>query len=96
MLTDRTGKELIACPSGLKGAVTVPDGIYVLLNYCFSGCSLITDLYIPASVMTIESLSVDTSLARSGDMEPYRIHAAKDSTAAVWADKWQWPFVEWQ
>ncbi len=95
MLTDRTGKTLLACPSGRKGKVTVPDGVYQLANYSFSGCSLITDLYVPGSVMTVDSLAVDTSLVRSGDMAAYTIHAPADSAAAQRARNWQFPLSEW-
>ncbi len=49
---DRT--ELIACPAGKQGTVTIPASVTHIRGHAFEGCSSLTSITIPSSVMYIE------------------------------------------
>ena len=53
MLLSDDGRELISCPSGRRGSVTVPDGVTYLGHACFYDCEGVTDIYLPDSVINI-------------------------------------------
>ena len=56
-LCDLTGQTVLACPAGLSGAVTVPEGTVMIRAYAFAGCGAVTDITLPASVVHISPLA---------------------------------------
>ena len=47
------GKELMQCPAGMTGAVTVAEETTSIGDYAFAGCASVTDVTIPTSVVHI-------------------------------------------
>lgn len=95
MLTDRAGKKLIACPGGISGTVTIPEGIYEIANYAFVYCDTVTDLYIPDSVGVIGGRAFyDHSASPEGwKQERVKLHCHSGSAAHAFAVERGWPFA---
>ncbi|MBE6984774.1 MAG: leucine-rich repeat domain-containing protein [Ruminococcaceae bacterium] len=53
-LTDRSGEELICCPSGIEGEYHVADGIKTIQKFAFEGAKKIEQVTLSNSVETIE------------------------------------------
>ena len=55
VLYDKTESELIQCPAGKAGALTIPFGVTSIGSSAFSDCSELTSVTIPSSVKSIGS-----------------------------------------
>lgn len=44
--------NLIRCPEGKTGSVTIPDGVTAISNYAFANCGLLSSIYIFSSVQS--------------------------------------------
>ena len=53
LLLNKDKTELVLCPPGKSGAVTIPSTVTTIDNYAFSTCSKLTSVTIPASVTLI-------------------------------------------
>jgi hypothetical protein len=54
-LLDGSRSRLIACPPGLEGAFTIPDGVTVIGENAFLMCPQLTEVTLPASLTLIEN-----------------------------------------
>ena len=95
MLTDRAGKSIIACPSGVSGTVMVPEGIREIGDYAFFGADNVTDVYLPGSVGRIgKGAFYDHSDAP--DEWPNaraKLHFLSGTAAHKYAVRYRWPFA---
>lgn len=57
------GKTLVACPWGLAGPFTVPEGVTYIASQAFSNCSYITTMHLPASLRWHGWLSFDYAVS---------------------------------
>lgn len=55
VLYTKNGKKLVRCPSGRKGAFTVPATVTSIAQNAFRGCGRITSIQIPETVKVIGS-----------------------------------------
>ena len=55
LLLDKKGETLIACASGCKGHVQVPDTVKKIDEFAFHHCEWITDVIIPDGVTRIDN-----------------------------------------
>ena len=51
---DRTGSELVLCPAGRTGNVTIPSGVTCIRNEAFHSCEKLISVHLPSSVNRIE------------------------------------------
>lgn len=54
ILYNKEKTELICCPAGKTGSVTILEGVTAIRNYAFSGCGSLTEITIPAGITEIE------------------------------------------
>ena len=95
LLTDQAQKVIYACPAGLSGTVSVPDGIFELSYDSFSNCPDVEELVIPASVVVIHDGTFDT-YRRDENGERVRlpkIRCSKGSSAERFAIEHDWPYT---
>jgi hypothetical protein len=59
VLFDKSGKTLLACPTGITGTYNIPDGVTTIASYSFGNCAL-TNITIPDSVTKIYEGAFDT------------------------------------
>ena len=52
VLFDKGGTTLVQCPGGKTGTYTIPNGVTNIEVEAFSGCTSLTDVSIPASVIS--------------------------------------------
>lgn len=82
-LYDKAGTTLILCPQGKVSRAeypfSIPDGVTTISGYAFNGCTLLKNIYIPASVTSIEQNAFYGT-------EPYYIHCQADPQNLTWAD----------
>ena len=86
MLLDKAGKVLIAVPSGISGALTVPSGVYEIASMAFEN-SLATDLSLPASTGYLTTSSLIGARAK------VTLHLPEGSLLIRWAMEHDWPYV---
>ena len=53
LLYSKDGLDLLFCPAGKKGGVTLPDGVKTITNGAFDNCRHITAITMPESVVTV-------------------------------------------
>jgi len=53
ILYNKAGTVLLSCPSGKPGICDIPEGVIRIDEYSFCGCSCLTGINIPASVVEI-------------------------------------------
>ena len=53
VLYNKDKSELLRCPKGRKGECTIPDSVTLIAYDAFNGCSGLTSVTIPASVVDI-------------------------------------------
>ena len=90
VLMDRDKNEVIACPSGKKGRVVVPDGTTCIEDNAFYNAFLITDVEIPDSVMHIGTVNFEPIREENANGEVtlkynVTIHCSKGSYAENFA-----------
>lgn len=51
---NKSGSELICFPAGRSGSYTIPSGVTSIGDYAFYGDTALTEIFIPASVTSIE------------------------------------------
>ena len=85
LLLDKTGRVLIAVPTGLSGTLTIPDGVYEIAPLAMIG-SHVTDLVLPASAGYLASAAFD------GTGLKMTLHLVKDSPLIRWAMENGWPY----
>lgn len=54
VLFDKSGRELVAFPSGKSGKYSIPDGTEQIGDYAFYCCDQVTEIEIPQSVKVLE------------------------------------------
>ena len=59
LLYNKAKTELLYCPNGKTGSITVPSGVTFIGNFAFQGCGGVTKVTIPASVTGISSASFE-------------------------------------
>ena len=100
-MTDKTGRVLLACPGGKKGAVYIPEGIEIIASYSFYFAQGVTDLYLPESLTYIEGVSFseksEVTVNAAGEEEyhyvvPIRFHVRKGSYGHQYAVAKGWDF----
>ena len=47
--------ELIMCPEGKAGSVSIPDGVTSIAEYAFHDCSLLTSIPLPDSLLSVDT-----------------------------------------
>ena len=52
-LTDKAGRRILACPSGMTGEIVIPEGIHEIASFAFYPCEYVTEITIPDSVRVI-------------------------------------------
>lgn len=55
VLFSADGSVLVLFPQARRGTYTVPDGVTVIQNHAFSDCRFLTDITIPASVVSMDA-----------------------------------------
>lgn len=55
VLYDKNITQIICCPRGIQGAITLPNGITSIADSAFYDCDKITSVFIPESVTDISS-----------------------------------------
>lgn len=55
ILYDKNITQIICCPRGIQGAITLPNGITSIADSAFYDCDKITSVFIPESVTDISS-----------------------------------------
>lgn len=101
MLTDKAGRKLIACPTGISGTVTIPEGVYEIGNYAFGCCETVTDLYVPDSVGVIgaQAFYDPVALLENGEdaesalKKRMKLHCLSGTAAHAFAVERGWPFA---
>ncbi len=53
VITDKAGTTLIFCPTARTGSYTIPQGIEVVGDYAFYGCSRLTEIIVPGYVESV-------------------------------------------
>ena len=61
LLYSGDGKTLILCPQGIRGEVTVMDGVTDIGRGAFSNCNFITSLTLPDGIKVIHTGAIDCS-----------------------------------
>lgn len=56
-------KRFFRLPEKLKGQYSIPEGIEIISEYSFDGCSELTGITIPTSVKTIEEMAFNSCIA---------------------------------
>lgn len=92
-LTDISGEVLVACPSGLTGTVTVPEGITRMEGEAFVGCRKVTDIVIPDSVTSFGSGIFPSKYVDNRQVSTVTIHCGKGSAAEEYAVENGIPYV---
>ena len=90
MLMDRDQNTVIACPSGRKGRVVIPDGTTCIEDNSFYSAFMISDIEIPDSVMYIGSVNFEPIREENANGEVtlkynVTIHCSKGSYAEHFA-----------
>ena len=89
MLMDRDQNTVIACPSGRKGRVVIPDGTTCIEDNAFYSALMITDVEIPDSVMHIGTVNFEPIREENANGEvtlKYNVtHCSKGSYAENFA-----------
>ena len=95
LLTDHAGRRLIACPAGISGSVTVPEGIFEVVAYAFYGADSVTDVFLPDSVCLIgENAFYDhAGSALEWKQERAKLHFLSGTAAHAFAVGHNWPFA---
>jgi len=55
VLYNKDLSELVLCPEGFTGALTIPHGVTTLAESCFSWCKKLTEVSLPNTVTTIRA-----------------------------------------
>lgn len=55
VVLSKNGKELIACPAGMTGTCTVPEGVNEICGGAFCGCSRLNCITLPDSLRYIDA-----------------------------------------
>lgn len=94
-LTDKAGKRLIACPSGMAGTVRIPDCIHEIASYAFYSCEFVPDVIVPESVRVIGQNAFCDHSAAAGEGNGYRpvLHCKEGSAAQSYAMEWSFPYA---
>ena len=90
VLMDRYKNAVIACPSGRKGRVVIPDGTTCIEDNAFYSALMITDVEIPDSVMHIGTVNFEPIREENANGEVtlkynVTIHCSKGSYAENFA-----------
>ena len=95
MLTDLAGKRLVACPAGISGTVTVPDGVYEIGSFAFYRADNVTDIYIADSVGMIGQQAFYDHLGspEGWKMERAKLHFLSGTAAQEFALEHDWPYA---
>ena len=96
LLMSRSGQELIAVPTLRSGEFRIPEGVTKVRYAAFNGCSLITDIYVPDSVLdigNIDDYDLDDDMNRQYH---YVLHCHEGSEAAKILDANDVPWVKIQ
>lgn len=94
MLTNKNKTELISCPAGLTGAVTVPEGIEKLGYGVFYDLKQLTDITIPDSVVEMDTDCFPSKLDDDYNrIYTVTLHCHKDSHAEHFAREEGIPYV---
>ena len=93
-LTDKAGRRLFACPVGMTGEVTIPDGIHEIASYALYDCEYITMIIIPDSVDVI-GRSAFCDHAAEGESNGGRpiLRCKEGSAAYAYAIAYHWPYL---
>lgn len=54
IIYNKDGTELLGCPAGKKGSIDIPDGVKVIGQAAFCGCSRIDKVTMPDTVVSVE------------------------------------------
>ena len=55
VLYNKEKTELIMCPEGKAGSVSIPDGVTSIAEYAFDDCSLLTSIPLPDSLLSVDT-----------------------------------------
>lgn len=78
ILMSRDGTQLVSVPTLREGKLYVPEGTLAINYYALNGCDLITDIYLPDSLLDVGNIGVTDK--ETGDFK-YVIHCHEDSEA---------------
>ena len=89
----RDGADLVSVPTLREGELHVPEGTLAINYYALNGCDLITDIYLPDSLLDIGNIGVTDK--ETGAFK-YVIHCREDSEARrkLDAKKVPWEAIE--
>ena len=93
ILMSRDGADLVSVPTLREGELHVPEGTLAINYYALNGCDLITDIYLPDSLLDIGNIGVTDK--ETGAFK-YVIHCREDSEARrkLDAKKVPWEAIE--
>ena len=93
ILMSRDGTQLVSVPTLREGELYVPEGTLAINYYALNGCDLITDIYLPDSLLDVGNIGVTDR--ETGDFK-YVIHCREDSEASrkLDAKKVPWEAIE--
>ena len=78
LLLSKDGRALLCVPGGLRGALTLPEGIAEIRSWAFADCAGLTELTLPASLTRIG----DAAFARCLGLRDLRVPAENGSFLA--------------
>lgn len=93
-LTDKSGRRLLLCPSGMTGEITVPDGIAEIGDYAFYHAEYASSIMIPDSVRLIGLYAFCDHVPDGGENVGKTLIRCNDGSAAqVYCVARNWPVL---
>lgn len=90
ILMSKDGRQLVAVPTLREGELHIPEGVLAIHYYALNGCDLITDIYVPDSLLDIGNIGC---LDNKTGKYKYVIHCHEGTEAQKKLEKTYVPWV---